>query len=54
MTQYKLLLGMLSTQRNESMNNCLKRKINNVKRTNVLRIIAIVKDMIDEQYHQVR
>ena len=44
---------MLSTQRNESMNNALKKRIKHFKRTNILRIISIVNDMMDHQYHQV-
>ena len=50
---YLFYIGMLSTQRNESMNNALKKRIKHYKRTNALRIIAIVSDMIDNQYHEV-
>ena len=44
---------MLSTQRNESMNGALKKKIKHYKRTNVIRIISIVSEMIDSQYQKV-
>lgn len=45
--------GILSTQRNESINNALKKRIKHFKRTNVIRIISIVSDMFDQQYHKV-
>jgi len=45
---------MLSTQRNESINGALKKRIQHFKRTNVIRIVSIVSDMIDNQYQQVR
>ena len=44
---------MLSTQRNESMNAALKKRIKHFKRTNVVRVISIISDMMDHQYHQV-
>ena len=45
---------MFSTQRNESMNNVLKKRIKHFKRTNIIRIISIINELIDNQYHQVK
>jgi len=52
-TYEKFGAGMLSTQRNESINHALKQRIQHFKRTNVVRIISIVAEMIDSQYQKV-
>jgi len=44
---------MLSTQRNESMNHAIKKRIRHYKRSNIIRIISIVSDMMDEKYFEV-
>jgi len=44
---------MLSTQRNESMNRAIKRRIRHYRRTNIVRVISIVSDYIDKTYFEV-
>ena len=44
---------MMSTQRNESTNALIKRKIRSYRRTNFMRVINVIRETIDEQYMQV-
>lgn len=44
---------MMSTQRNESINAVIKRKIKSYNRTNFMRVIYVVREVIDEQYIEV-
>lgn len=44
---------MQSTQRNESMNTALKKKIRHFKRTNIIRVIFIIGEMMEDHYLQV-
>ncbi|RZK00941.1 MAG: hypothetical protein EOO46_20815 [Flavobacterium sp.] len=50
---FEFILGILSTQRNESTNHVLKMRLQHFQRTNIIRVIAIIGEMIDTQYHQV-
>ena len=51
---HPVLLGVLPTQRGGGTNNAPKLRIQHFKRANVIRVTAIVGDMIDPQYHKAR
>jgi len=50
---FSKLLGMMSTQRNESVNALVKRKIRSYRRTNFITIVNIIRETIDDNYFQV-